>query len=225
MQFWCLSLCRASVCVFVFREAQEGSADLRGQCLFVFNLSFFQQRAGSSRMHWTRWGAAEVCCWVRMAFCEFCQVLELCEEEQTFQIPDVGEDCVLSFLRDFSAPIKVKFDQQSDSDIAFLMAHDSDDFAKWQAAHTVATKILRERAEVWSKSGGSAPHFKELPKTYVDAFRATLLEEGRDKSIQVGRQRREHPHRWSKEVGTFFAIHLSLDGRRRSDLSDCGRQE
>ncbi|KFG31344.1 aminopeptidase N [Toxoplasma gondii FOU] len=111
------------------------------------------------------------------------KVLELTEAEQTFEL-DAAEDCVLSFLRDFSAPVKVKH-EQTDEDIAFLMAHDSDDFAKWQAAHTLASGLLKHRAEQWREKQGEDVEFARLPKIYVEAFKQTLLEQGRDRSIQV----------------------------------------
>ncbi|KAF4640489.1 putative aminopeptidase N [Toxoplasma gondii] len=111
------------------------------------------------------------------------KVLELTEAEQTFEL-DAAEDCVLSFLRDFSAPVKVKH-EQTDEDIAFLMAHDSDDFAKWQAAHTLASGLLKHRAEQWREKQGEDVEFARLPKIYVEAFKQTLLEQGRDRSIQA----------------------------------------
>ncbi|PFH35330.1 putative aminopeptidase N [Besnoitia besnoiti] len=113
------------------------------------------------------------------------KVLELTEAEQTFELEDVPEDCVLSFLRDFSAPVKVINPHQTDDDIAFLMAHDSDDFSKWQAAHTLAAGLLKQRAEAWREKQGAGVVFEPLPKTYLDAFKQTLLEEGRDKSVQA----------------------------------------
>ncbi|EDO06954.2 putative aminopeptidase N [Babesia bovis T2Bo] len=68
-------------------------------------------------------------------------VLELRESEQTFEINDVNEDCVLSFNRGFSAPIKVKF-QQSDEDLLFLMSHDTDGLNRWEAGQCMRTKAI-----------------------------------------------------------------------------------
>ncbi|CBZ54394.1 hypothetical protein NCLIV_048240 [Neospora caninum Liverpool] len=110
-------------------------------------------------------------------------VLELTEAEQAFEIA-VSEDCVLSFLRDFSAPVKVVH-RQTDEEIAFLMAHDSDDFSKWQAAHTLASRLLKQRAEQWRETQGENVSFEPLPQTYVEAFKQTLLDTGRDRSIQA----------------------------------------
>ena len=48
---------------------------------------------------------------------------------------------VLSINRGFSAPIKLDTDLTGD-DLAFLAAHDSDPFNRWQALQTISTRLL-----------------------------------------------------------------------------------
>jgi aminopeptidase N len=70
-------------------------------------------------------------------------VLELSEPEQTFTFINVPERPVLSTNRGFSAPIKLETDL-SDDDFAFLAAHDTDPFNRWQALQTISTRLLIE---------------------------------------------------------------------------------
>jgi aminopeptidase N len=70
-------------------------------------------------------------------------VLELKESSQTFTFINVPEWPVLSTNRGFSAPIKLETDLSQD-DLAFLAAHDSDAFNRWQALQTISTRLLIE---------------------------------------------------------------------------------
>ncbi|WP_432239598.1 aminopeptidase N [Herbaspirillum robiniae] len=68
-------------------------------------------------------------------------VLELTKARQTFRFTGVSEKPVLSILRGFSAPVVLKYDY-SDAELAFLMAHDSDPFNRWEAGQRLATRRL-----------------------------------------------------------------------------------
>jgi aminopeptidase N len=68
-------------------------------------------------------------------------VLVLDEAEQAFTFTGVNERPVLSINRGFSAPIKLNTDLDA-ADLAFLAAHDSDPFNRWQALQTTATRLL-----------------------------------------------------------------------------------
>ena len=61
------------------------------------------------------------------------QVLQLQHAEQVFVIEGVTEEPIPSVLRGFSAPVLMQA-SQSDADLCFLMAHDSDGFNRWDAA-------------------------------------------------------------------------------------------
>jgi len=69
------------------------------------------------------------------------QVLELDRAEQRFVFEDIAEAPLPSLLRGFSAPVKLDFDY-GDADLAFLMAHDGDDFNRWEAAQRLMTRVL-----------------------------------------------------------------------------------
>lgn len=69
------------------------------------------------------------------------RVLELTEAQQTFTFVDVAHKPLPSLLRNFSAPVVVEYDYSND-ELAFLLAHDSDPFNRWEAGQRLATREL-----------------------------------------------------------------------------------
>jgi len=69
------------------------------------------------------------------------RVLELTQAKQTFKFTDIATQPVPSILRGFSAPVVLEY-EYSDADLAFLMAHDSDPFNRWEAGQRLATRRL-----------------------------------------------------------------------------------
>ena len=75
---------------------------------------------------------------------------------------------VPSLLRGFSAPIKLHTDLD-EADLVTLAAHDGDSFNRWQAAQTLAVRLLtRSTAAI---RAGAPPLFEP---TYADALRRIL---------------------------------------------------
>lgn len=70
-------------------------------------------------------------------------ILELREEEQTFTFTGIKEKPVLSLLRGFSAPVKVEYHNGND-ELAFLIAHDSDPYCRWEAAQTLVCRVVQD---------------------------------------------------------------------------------
>ncbi|MDR3631079.1 MAG: aminopeptidase N [Desulfocapsaceae bacterium] len=105
------------------------------------------------------------------------RVVELRQSEQTFTFHNVQQRPVLSFLRDFSAPVKVK-PFQNREELAFLMAHDSDLFNRWDAADHLSAMIILEIVEKLRNKEPLA-----LDDLFVQAFRTNLLDETGDKSL------------------------------------------
>jgi aminopeptidase N len=68
-------------------------------------------------------------------------VLVLSEAAQQVTFSGITERPVLSINRGFSAPIKLETDLGGD-DLAFLAAHDSDSFNRWQALQTISMRLL-----------------------------------------------------------------------------------
>ncbi len=71
------------------------------------------------------------------------RVLELVEAERRFTFVEVPESPVPSLLRNFSAPVKLVCDRSRD-ELAFLMAHDSDAYNRWEAGQELAKDLLLE---------------------------------------------------------------------------------
>jgi aminopeptidase N len=70
-------------------------------------------------------------------------VLTLTRPKQTFVFTGLAERPVMSLNRGFSAPVKLTANLR-DGDLAFLAAHDSDSFNRWQAVQALATALLIE---------------------------------------------------------------------------------
>lgn len=79
-------------------------------------------------------------------------LLHLTEAEQTFEFTGCQEGAVPSFLRGFSAPVKLQTDL-SDQDLALLFSHDTDPFARWQAGQDLyASYLLSSLSDKWRSS-------------------------------------------------------------------------
>jgi aminopeptidase N len=99
------------------------------------------------------------------------RVLEFTESEQTFTFVDVAEQPLPSLLRNFSAPVIVEYDYRGE-ELAFLLAHDSDPFNRWEAGQRLATRELLTLAE---EAARGAP--LRLDEAVVSAFARVLNDE------------------------------------------------
>ncbi len=99
-------------------------------------------------------------------------VIELKEAERTIVFHDVPRRPALSFLRGFSAPVRVE-DDLTEDDLIVLSRRDSDNFNRWQALQTLATRVLLRGVK--AIRAGRAP---ERNAGLVAAFGA-LIEDAR----------------------------------------------
>ncbi|MGD8318088.1 MAG: aminopeptidase N [Myxococcales bacterium] len=106
------------------------------------------------------------------------RTLELVEEEQMFTFENVWERPVASIGRGFSAPIELRIERPR-ADLAFLMAHDSDPFNRWEAGQELAKQILLDRV---AQADDARPLGADEP--LVDAFGRVLSDETLDGSIK-----------------------------------------
>jgi aminopeptidase N len=83
-------------------------------------------------------------------------VLSLTETRQTFVFEDVAAAPVASLLRDFSAPVQLDF-EQTDAELAHLMAHDADAFNRWEAGQRLATRVLLAGVKAGGEGAGWIP--------------------------------------------------------------------
>ncbi|KAK9918305.1 hypothetical protein WJX75_003036 [Coccomyxa subellipsoidea] len=70
------------------------------------------------------------------------KVLLLTEKEQEFVFTEVSEKPVPSLLRDFSAPVKLEVEGQTEDELVFLLAHDKDAFCRWEAGQRLLRSLL-----------------------------------------------------------------------------------
>ncbi len=68
-------------------------------------------------------------------------LVELREKTQSFEFKNIEKRPCLSILREFSAPVKVKL-PLDDAQLAFLLAHDSDGFKRWDAGQTLSERMI-----------------------------------------------------------------------------------
>ncbi len=102
-------------------------------------------------------------------------VLTLTKAKESFVFTGVAAPPVASLNRGFSAPVRLTANLR-DGDLAFLAAHDSDPFNRWQAVQTLATALLITNVAAQRGAAGAARRSNEL----VGALAAILA----DKSLE-----------------------------------------
>ncbi len=105
------------------------------------------------------------------------KVLDIRREEELFVFTDIKAKPVPSFLRNFSAPVIMEY-QYRDSEFAFLMAHDSDSFVRWDASQNYALRVLNQLIK----------HLEddvklEVSDMFFDAYVSVLENETFDKAL------------------------------------------
>ncbi|PON62904.1 Peptidase M1, alanyl aminopeptidase [Parasponia andersonii] len=68
-------------------------------------------------------------------------VLRVTKKDEEFVFSNIPERPIPSLLRGYSAPIRLESDL-ADSDLFFLLAHDSDEFNRWEAGQVLARKVM-----------------------------------------------------------------------------------
>lgn len=106
-------------------------------------------------------------------------VLELTATQQTFHFTNVAEKPVPSLLRNFSAPVVLEYDY-SDDDLAFLMAHDSDAFNRWEAGQRLATRRLLALTKAAQQAGSAL----SVDVALSDSLRASLNDQALDPAFR-----------------------------------------
>ena len=106
-------------------------------------------------------------------------VLELTQKQQTFRFWDIADKPVPSLLRDFSAPVVLEFDY-SEADLAFLMAHDSDPFNRWEAGQRLSMRSLLSLVQAAQNGAGALA----VDAALGNAFRITLNDQALDPAFR-----------------------------------------
>jgi aminopeptidase N len=121
-------------------------------------------------------------------------VLEMTEAQQSFTFEGLASKPVPSILREFSAPIILERDS-SNAERAFLLAHDSDPFNRWEAGNALAREA--RIAMVLDGAAPDADYLDALQKLLRDddldpAFRALVLQPPSQSDIAQALHERGH---------------------------------
>jgi aminopeptidase N len=106
-------------------------------------------------------------------------VLDLTEAHQVFEFEQVAQPPVPSLARGFSAPVIVEY-AYDDAQLAFLAAHDSDPFNRWEAAQRLMTRCVLALLEGADPAARCAPLVDAIRRVLDDpaldpAFREQML--------------------------------------------------
>ena len=104
-------------------------------------------------------------------------LLQLQEVEETFTFQGMREQPMLSLLRGYTSPVKVDIGQGREQ-LAFLMAHDSDPFNRWDAAFRLGQSIILELTGMLQRGESLA-----LDPLFVDAVAKVLGDTETDRSL------------------------------------------
>jgi len=101
-------------------------------------------------------------------------LFELCEASAELRFQGLTERPVLSLLRGYSAPVRLRY-AADDSDLACLLAHDPDAVARWLAGRELSTRVLRRAiGESIGESIENAPQAEPVPGLLLEAWRGVL---------------------------------------------------
>ncbi|MGY6553768.1 MAG: aminopeptidase N [Wenzhouxiangella sp.] len=139
-------------------------------------------------------------------------------EESEFRFDDLPADALPSLLRDFSAPVHLKFDWSAEQ-LARLAGFDPDPVNRWRAGRRLAEQVLH--ASIEREAG--LPDSAEL---LASAWRAILGDETIDPAlaaellslpseIELAEQREsvdpERIHQARRDLATFLSDHLGAE--------------
>ncbi|KAJ4712047.1 puromycin-sensitive aminopeptidase-like [Melia azedarach] len=104
-------------------------------------------------------------------------VLRVTKKEEEFVFSDISEQPIPSLLRGYSAPIRLESDL-ADSDLFFLLAHDSDEFNRWEAGQLLARQLMLSLVADFQQNKPLV-----LNPKFVDGIRSILSDSSLDKEF------------------------------------------
>ncbi|XP_026403811.1 puromycin-sensitive aminopeptidase-like isoform X2 [Papaver somniferum] len=104
-------------------------------------------------------------------------VLQIKKKEEEFVFSEISERPVPSLLRGYSAPIRLDSDL-TDNDLFFLLAHDSDEFNRWEAGQVLARNLMLSLVADFQQNKPLA-----LKADYVHGLRSILSDTSLDKEF------------------------------------------
>ena len=104
------------------------------------------------------------------------RVLSVRAAAQSFRFVNVGEKPVPSLLRDFSAPVILRYGY-TDEELAFLLALDSDQFNRWEAGQKLVISHLKRLIEAYQQDKPL-----KVDETSILAFKKVLRDAALDRA-------------------------------------------
>ena len=110
---------------------------------------------------------------------ETTRVIQITRDEETFVFENIPCQPVVSLLRDFSSPVIIK-QASSNEKLAFLFAHDSNAFNRWEAGQQLAISVIKSMITDYQ-----AKRELQVPGMFIEALRKTLLDTQLDKALKA----------------------------------------
>ncbi|WP_410217324.1 aminopeptidase N [Paracoccus sp. (in: a-proteobacteria)] len=101
------------------------------------------------------------------------RILEMVDDHQSFVFAGLGARPVVSALRGFSAPVMLRR-EMDDTTRAFLLAHDTDPFARWEAGRELALSALIQLSQG-----------QDAGEDFIAAIGATVTDDGADPAFRA----------------------------------------
>ncbi|PKA56475.1 aminopeptidase N [Apostasia shenzhenica] len=107
----------------------------------------------------------------------FTTVLRVTKKDEEFVFSDISERPIPSLLRGYSCPIRLDSDL-TDTDLYFLLAHDSDEFNRWEAGQILGRKLMLSLVADFQKNKTLV-----LNPKFVNGIRSVLCDLSLDKEF------------------------------------------
>ncbi len=172
-------------------------------------------------------------------------VLEIKQREESFRFQNITEKPTLSLLRGFSAPVKLECNYDK-TELAFLAAHDSDAFSRWEAGQKLALIEIIDGINNSSNSSNSSESLftqtfgmiiaKDWPADKADGISELLTLPG---EIYIGEQlseidpqkiftarhdlKKKLAQKWQKELEELY-LRSQVSGPYRPTPQDMARR-
>jgi len=107
------------------------------------------------------------------------QIVDVKQAKQTLHIENIEDGAVLSLLRNYSAPVKLDY-ELSNQQLAFLMAHDSDEFNRWNVAQQLGCNIMLSLVKDEQQNRAL-----ELDEFFVATVQKVLLDDALEPALKA----------------------------------------
>ena len=156
---------------------------------------------------------------------EITRVLSLTQPQQRFVFVDVTAPPVPSLLRNFSAPVIVKY-AYSEAQLTHLMAHDANAFNRWETGQRLALALILRGIEAGSATNAGAAEAAGAAQAFVRAFARVLADAPRDPAFGAEALALPSEIYIAEQLSEVDpdAIHAARNGLRR-DLAQALRRE